>query len=481
MKTSPLALLLSSSLAGTLAAQTASSGRLDGTVSGPPRAIRGATIEVTRIRPEPIVMMATGVDDRGRFRFDSLPPGEYALHVGSPLLDSLQLSAPDRAVTIAVAGRARADIALPAAPALREAVCPGLALGKGRGVITGRAIDADTDQPLVGATVVVSWNELAVDRTTLTSIREERLGTAATGDRGEYRLCGVPTGTSLSLQLQRGDDASAEVKLAVSEEDGAVVRDLSLSARAEPALVGAVPIDRASTRDAPDTAMGDALTGTSSLAGTVRGVGGQPLPDTELRVVGASAVAVSDTMGRFSLSALPAGTQMLAARRIGYEVLEIPVELRAGRLSRRDVQLTRVVSLDSMRVVAIRSRYSQFEFNRRANPFGYFLGPEELERRKAAETSELLTGIPGLVVSGHGREAFARSVHGRGGARACSSMRVLVDGRAQGVDLNDVPPSMIGAIEIYTQGAFAPSEYSIRGSCGVIAIWTKRSDPPPSK
>jgi hypothetical protein len=219
------ALLICSSLASALSAQ--SSGRLEGTVTGPPRAVRGVVVEVTRVHPEPIVTRAAPVDERGRYRLDSLPAGEYALHVASPLLDSLQLSTPDRSVTIA-AGRTTADVALPAGPALRDAVCPGLELGKGQGVVTGHGLDADTEQPLVGATVVVSWNELIVDRATLKSSSEERIATAPTGDRGEYRLCDVPTGTSLSLQLQQGDRASADVKLAVSDEEGVRSRRRSM-------------------------------------------------------------------------------------------------------------------------------------------------------------------------------------------------------------------------------------------------------------
>jgi hypothetical protein len=445
-----LALFAVSSLASPLAAQSAVTGRLTGVVTeqASARAATGAGVEATRVNPEPVRTFRTTVDAIGRYRFDSLPPGAYELHVTTPRLDSLGLYLPDRAVTIAAHQNARADFALPSGATMRSAMCPGLGLDKGQGVVVGRARSADTEHPLMGATVVVSWTELAVDRATLKSNSEERIATVETDGRGEFRLCGVPTGSTLSLQLQHGDDASAEVKLAVSDDEGVVARDLSLSA---------------------DTlASGNAI-----LAGTVRGAGGQPLANAELRVVGARASAVSDATGRYSLAALPPGTRMLAVRRIGYEVLETAVELRGGQTVRRDVQLMRVVSLDSIRVVALRSQLPEFEFDRKSNPFGIYLGPEEIERRrKVSHTADMLVGLAGVTVKGHGAYAQVSSVHGRTGTNQCAGMGVVVDGYIQSMSINDVPPSAVAAIEVFPQGAFAPSQHSIRGSCGVIVIWT---------
>lgn len=139
-------------------------GAIDGTLRG--ASAPSAAVELTRLRPEPIVVLDTRADARGVFRFDSLVPGDYALRVTTPILDSLELALPDRAVTIEAGRRTRVEIQMPSDGALREALCPGLALGKDRGVITGRAIDAVTEQPLAGAAVVVAWNELQMDRAT---------------------------------------------------------------------------------------------------------------------------------------------------------------------------------------------------------------------------------------------------------------------------------------------------------------------------
>jgi hypothetical protein len=477
-----LAAVLTVSLSAELAAQSAPIGQIDGSVNGPPRAVADVTVELTRVQPEPVLTFHSSADGRGRFHFDSLPVGEYALHVSSPLLDSLQLALSDRAVTVAEGRRARIEIGMSAAgAALRDAVCAGVMLGPGRGAVTGRAADADTDQPLVDATVVVSWNELVVDRATLKASNEERLGSVLTDGRGEYRLCGVPTGSVLSLQLQRDSAASAEVKVTVSDDEGAIVRDLSLSMPTPAPLSTADSAVRAPADATASSREGSPPSRMAALTGTVRGAGGQPLASAELRILGASASAVSDERGHYSLGALPAGTQSLVVRRIGYDVVEIPVELRAGRTVQRDVRLVRVISLDSMRVVALRSQYPEFEYNRKSNAFGIFLGPDEIARKKAAETSDFLTGLPGLTPSGHGLEAQVVSVHGRGGAQPCAGMRVVMNGFVGGMALNEIPASSVAAIEVYPQGAFAPTQYSVRGSCGVIVVWTKQSrrTPPP--
>lgn len=485
-------LLLFVAVHPSLAAQEPS-GRLEGQLttrseSKPGRAVstrpaNGATIEATRVQPEPALRFETAADEQGRYRFDTLPPGEYALHVSTPQLDSLELAMAERSVTIVAGQRANSDFVVPRGAALRDAVCPGLELGTGRGVVAGHATDADTERPLVGAIVVVGWDELVVDRSTLKVSSEERVANVVTSERGAFRLCGVPTGTSLMLQLQQGELASAVVTLAVSDEEGAVARDLSMSVGDAPVAARPDSVDHVSVRGlvAPPPPRTE---GKATLAGTVRGVGGQPLATTDLRVEGTTPSAVTDASGRYSLSNLPAGSQMLIVRHIGYEPVSIPVELRAGRAIQRDVQLSRVVSLDSIRVVAMRLQYPEFEYNRRANPFGRFLGPEEIARRKVHETSDLLTGIAGVTVSGHGPDAQANSVHGRRvGTGACSGMRVVLNGGFQGMGLNDIAASEVAAIEIYPQGEFAPTLYSVRGACGVIVVWTKsarRTGPAPA-
>jgi hypothetical protein len=466
---------VAATLPTSLAAQQTQTGALQGTVVDAlrGRSVAAATVELSRVRPEPVVTFTAHPDANGRYRLDSLPPGEYVLHFSTPLLDSLDLALPERAVSIAPNVTVRADFTVPRGATLRDAVCPGLALGKGKAVVAGHAIDADTDQPFAGAEVVVTWTELVVD-STLKSRSQELSAAVQSGERGEFRLCGVPADTRLSLQLQHAGRASAAVEVIVSSEAGAEVRDLSLSTRASATIAALDSIER-SRGDTAD-AVEPLLTGTASVTGIARGSTGLPLANTEIRVRGARSSAVTDSAGHFSVAALPAGTHMLVARHLGYEPTEASVELRAGRSVERDVQLTRVISLDSVRVIAMRSRYPEFESNRRFNPFGRYLGPDEVERRHATYAMDLLFGMPGVTTAGH--NVNQRVVSTRA-ARRCAGMRIYLDGTE--VDyISDVAASQIGAVEVYVDGAFVPSQYAARGSCGVVVFWSKRARQIPS-
>ena len=94
----------------------------------------------------------------------------------------------------------------------------------------------------------------------------------------------------------------------------------------------------------------------------VRGVGGLPLSEAQVRVIGAQATAVSDARGRYALGDLPSGTQVLEVRRLGYLLAKQPVELRGG--------------------------------------FGTFLAAEDIERRRPFQTSDLFWYLPGFKVTG---------------------------------------------------------------------------------
>ena len=126
-----------------------------------------------------------------------------------------------------------------------------------------------------------------------------------------------------------------------------------------------------------------------------------------------------------------------------------------------------------MRVLAQRSLYSEFEFNRKANRFGKFFTADSIEKRHPWYASDLLRMLPGFRVSGFGLDAVVASSRGAssitGGQCAAN---IVIDGMPN-QEINLINPFDIGAMEIYRPGEPAPVQYS-RGSCGVIVIWSKR-------
>jgi len=205
------------------------------------------------------------------------------------------------------------------------------------------------------------------------------------------------------------------------------------------------------------------------LTGVVRSTGDLPVASAEVTVRGTVARTRTDSIGRYSLAALPAGTQMLDVRRVGYAVAERPVELRADTVMTADVRLQRVVNLDSMRVVAISARYTEFEDHRKHNIFGRFLGEKEMVwQRRMPYTSDIVEKFPMFKVSGEGPKAV---VIGNAGWNPCK-VNVVIDGMEH-QEINDTPSIIIGAMELYRPGAPMPPEI-IDNWCGAIVIWTKR-------
>jgi len=479
-----LPLVASLGLATPLAAQTTAVGRIQGIVKETARArgVKGASITLSRLEPEPTLARSAKPDEKGRYYLDSLPAGRYMIQLTHEALDSLELSLPAAEVNIMAGQTADMSFSLPSSLALRDAVCRGLTVKRETGAIAGRVVDADSEQPLASADIAISWKEIEVDRKTLRSSAEQHESWVRTGPRGEYRVCNVPTGSWLLIQLQYGGRAGNAVRVAVSGEEAVAVRNLSLSVSEAPTLAaldsaGATVrgMDGEPTPD--DTATGLLLSGTAAVSGVVRGDGGRPLDDVEIRVVNAKPVTRTDAAGRYTLNGLPSGTQLLAVRRIGYLIGDVGVELRPNRTVRQDVLLRRVVSLDSIRVVASRSRWADFEWRRRNSASGRFFTANDLSKQHATELAPVIQHVGGFTIVGWGPNAQVYSTAAKAGRPNCQQANVVIDGMDQAT-INMVPPHDIAALEVYAEAAGAPGQY--RAECGLILIWTKRwkSTPP---
>ncbi len=449
------------------AQERAPTGRIEGTVSDSMRArpLAGAIVLLTRMSPLPSAFYSTATDERGRYHLDSLSAGRYSLAFSHPVLDSLELVLPSREIELEEGRTVRMILATPSSATLRAAACPGIPLPKGTGALVGQVDDADRDRPLAGATVAISWSDLAVDHATLRSTLQERSANARTDSTGSFRFCGLPTDVFVVMQVQGAGRAGSALRVAVPDSVGVVVARLSFSPASSRAL------DALADTTSADSATAAPLTGTAVLTGTVRGLSGQPVSGAQVRVLDGAPVAHSDSSGAFTLSGLPAGSQLLEVRQIGYLLGQQRVELRSGRTVTSDVRLSRIVSLDSIRIVAQRSRYREFESRAKRAAFGTFLTEDQIQRRNAFETSDLLrmsgfrimgSGIDTKIVSGRGIQSISQG--------PCIT-NIVIDGM-QHQDINLVRPSDIGALEIYRGQGGAPVQYD--SGCGLIVIHTRR-------
>jgi hypothetical protein len=465
-----------------LVAQQTSMGRLEGTVAPwiASRSVQAAQVSLVHLESEASTSVTVAVDARGRYHVDSLPGGRYLVQVSHPTLDSLDVTLPPGPLVIAGGRTTRSDFSLPSGDKLRAAVCPGVSLGPEKAVVAGRVVDAETEAPIIGASVIAAWTEITIDRKARKIITKRNQAVVPTGPGGEYRLCGVPAEKSLALQLQHAGRAGAATKVTVSAEEGVVVRDLSLSMRSAPTIAALDSIERLaaarrldSTGDADSTRSELALSGNAILAGTVRSSTGRPVANAEVRVRHGRASASTDDAGRFVLGSLPSGTQVLLVRHFGLALVEIPVELRSGRRLDLSVRMTRAVALDAVRVLASRPSLAQFEYNRRTNLQGRFLTLSEIQRSNAKQTSDLLPLLGGYAMMGRGRLVkLIETDHGPPGTNSCKGANVVIDG-VDGLEVDDVLPNQIAGIELYKDASSAPLEYAGRANCGLIVIWLR--------
>jgi hypothetical protein len=470
-------LLLAS--APSLGGQAPAFGGVDGTLKEriATRSVR-ATVSLVQLASEASVSRSARPDGQGRYRVDSLPPGRYLMQISMPTLDSLDLAMPAREVSIAGGRTLRADAMLPFGAELRDLVCHSGRLGEGTVAVAGRVLDADTEKPLAGADVVATWTDVISDGLSKPKTKKRSV-VAKTGAGGEYRLCGIPGGTTLALRLQQADKGTPLVRLTISQEEGVVVRDLSISPRSAPRVALLDSIARLGDRARSDSsARALQLTGTASVTGMVRGVGAVPLVGAAVRVRDAGPSTFTDSAGKFVLGGLPAGTQILQTLHDGYPLTEVAVELRPERSTEQNVLMVRNAKPDSAQSESEATLYKEFEAHRRAYGFGQFLSVEEVMQKEKAvsETVDFFGDMLGFTALGHGAEARLISNEALAAQPSCRSARVVAEG-VDGFAINDIPPSQVGAIEGYANSQFVPERYAGKAECGLVVIWMRKEQP----
>jgi hypothetical protein len=447
-------------LGSPLAAQQASTGAIAGDITDSVRAapLAGAVVSATRTIGNRDTTFVATADTHGHFRFDSLAAGEYEMRFASPMLDSLQYGGPTTQVHVTAGSVARAALAVPSGTTIRSMACPGVEFIQGSGALLGLLTDAESGKPLAGAEVAVAWSDLQIDPAKKALAADKRTARVKVDPSGQYRLCGLPTDDPLLVQVQHGGRAGAVLHMTIPEGPGVLVRDIEFSAS------GSREIADSAAAGAPAASP----SGSARLAGTVRDGTGQPVPGAQVRLLGTAVTTRSDERGAYLLPGLPAGTQEVEVRRLGYGIARGPVTLRGEQRSRLDVVLDRVATLESFNVVARRWRYAEFEQRRKEAIDGRFLDEDQIKKMNLNSSVDYVNRLPGF-----------RAVHVRWGEVKIVSMSdpgcspvVLVDDLPI-TNMIQLPiPSALGALEIYRGTAGAPPSH--RSPCGTIVFWTRR-------
>ena len=144
----------------------------------------------------------TGAD--GRFRLDSLPPGDISIVAHTDGYDSFGLLAASRRLALQGGRVERIEFRAPNSAGLRREVCPDPRVPYvpppgGRGALRLLMVDSATVSPLPGVEFLVSWPLIA--EVAYADSTQERFRHAMTDSRGAATFCNLPPGIPLEVSL----------------------------------------------------------------------------------------------------------------------------------------------------------------------------------------------------------------------------------------------------------------------------------------
>ena len=404
--------------------------------------LRGAVVSVSGM--ERFVV----TDSLGRYRLDSIVPGTRVVELSHEMLDTLGVRVMSPQIEFALDSTVILALDVPSSATIISAKCQ--RPPRDGGAVFGLVLDADSELPIHGAEIILSWIELTVGPKIGVRYEPQRR-TVTTDAAGRYRICGLPADFNADMIAARGSDSTSAVGVSYAGSGFALATIfLGTTDSAQRSVVPAQP--------------GAAQPG-AVAAGTVRGIvidsAGNPISGARVGIASSPDAAVTEPDGTFTLSTRRSGTQALMVRRLGYQPEEISVNVT--RRAPREVTIRLKTLVPVLEAVLVQARRDfalervGFAARRRVGT-GKYLSFEDLARRHALSIDDFLVHIPSLR-----RDA--------GFAPAC--ITYWVDGmRWLGSPDDAMSPSEVGAIEAYSS-SFVPAEFQNFDMCAVVVIWTK--------
>ena len=221
--------------------------------------------------------------------------------------------------------------------------------------------------------------------------------------------------------------------------------------------------------------------GIGGIVGVVRDSAGAGISGAQVSIAGMVGRGASGIDGAFRLIGVTAGDQLLVVRRIGFHPDSQRVTVARGANIEVDVRLAPapgvmpVVVVDGPRTLPS-GRLRGF-YERRQRGIGHYFTAADIDRRNPGLVSDLLRSLPSVQVA---RRAGSSLVTFRGSR--CVPL-IWIDGSPATsgyFDPDVLLPTTLAGIEVYPGPATVPPELTMlqgKGSCGVIALWSR--EPPP--
>ena len=225
------------------------------------------------------------------------------------------------------------------------------------------------------------------------------------------------------------------------------------------------------------------LVSTGIISGVVEDSLSTPVAGAQVGVQGLRGHGISQEDGSFRLASVPPGPQIIVVRRIGFRPESLAVTVAAGTV--HEVRVRVRPNAQWVSPVVIEARNAKYTghlrgfYERRDRGNGVFFTAAEIEERNPRFVTDLLRTIPGTRLVPRGAETLVTFRD-----RNCLPL-VWVDGNAATaayLDPDVFDPMTLAGIEVYKGPATVPGPLMAlqgKGSCGVIALWTKRTEPTP--
>lgn len=409
----------------------------------------------------------------GAFAFDSVPAGTFFLGFHHPSLDSLALEPRLLQLTTRPGATLQANLAIPSPATLRTTLCGADAVRDSVTLMQGYVRSSLTGAAAAGAEVMVQWTEIALGRGGIYGTPKRTV--AETTAEGGFAVCGLPASGSVQVQAWSAAGSSGLVDFDIPENQF-IRRDLYVG----PSVTRTIAI-------APDSGAENippfeisVMRGDERVRGMVRRSEGTPIAGARLAVSGSGFEATTGSDGTFTFDSLPAGTQTLEVRALGFLPMRHLVDVMVGSVRSTDVVLESFgVFLDTVKVRAERAftskQLEEFEKRRRFGN-GFFLNEDEIERRNPLFATDLVREAAGVHVlpATMGRSQVLMRAPGGGVCRPA----VFVDGQRILISGDDhldqfVNSQDVRGIEVYSRQNRTPLEFtSLVDGCGSIVFWT---------
>jgi hypothetical protein len=411
-----------------------------------------------------VTLQGTGLeatsDARGRFALNGVLPGEYDLAVHTPGLDSLGTVA-ERMISI-TDGKEPVRIRVPTPAMIVRSLCGTRERAGIPGIILGAVTKPDAERLPANTRISLDWTD-----------RESgarRSVPVPMGTDGNFRLCGVPIATSITVRAAADSVRATPVTfvLAPGKPIETFVLELTVRANATATLTGTVVVDS----------------------------GGTPIEGVEVLLPALALNAHSDGRGGYRIDDIAVGAHKLVARKPGFSPLEATVHFTANETLTRRLVLSRVQMLNEVKVTADRG-VRGFE-EHRALGLGTFMTREQLEPLEGMTFDQIAPTLPGVrvLMSGNGRSKAYLTNNRRcipdplllrvGVAKCipCYTL-VMIDGMvmnpsgAKAFNIAEVPVREIEAVEHYPTVAVVPARYASKDAqCGLLVIHMRRTPLP---